>query len=54
MRDITKKVAATIGKLTRTVTIDTITDLGDSDSQINFKERNYIKSIKPIYNIIHN
>ena len=28
--------------------------LGDSDSQINFKERNYIKSIKPIYNIIHN
>ena len=29
MRDITKKVEATIGKLTRTVTIDTITDLGD-------------------------
>jgi len=30
MRDITKKVEATIGKLTRTVTIDAITDLGDS------------------------
>jgi len=30
MRDITKKVEATISKLTRTVTIDTITDLGDS------------------------
>lgn len=29
MRDITKKVEATIGKLTRTVTIDVITDLGD-------------------------
>ena len=29
MRDITKKVEATIGKLNRTVTIDTITDLGD-------------------------
>jgi hypothetical protein len=29
MRDITKKVEATIGKLTRTVTIDVISDLGD-------------------------
>ena len=29
MRDITKQVQSTISKLTRTVTIDIITDLGD-------------------------
>ena len=34
MRDITQKVQETISKLTRTVTIDLITDLGDGIYQL--------------------